>query len=30
MGGMRTEVMRGDPMDDGPRKIGGYTRRARG
>lgn len=27
MGGMRTEVMRGDPMDDGPRKIGGHTRR---
>ena len=27
MGGMRTEVMRGDPMDDGPRKIGGSTRR---
>ena len=27
MGGMRTEVMRGDPMDDRPRKIGGHTRR---
>lgn len=27
MGGMRTEVMRGDPTDDRPRKIGGYTRR---
>lgn len=26
MDGMRTEVMRGDPMDDGPRKIGGYAR----
>ena len=26
MGGMRTEVMCGGPMDDKPRKIGGHTR----
>ena len=26
MGGMRTEVMRGNPTDDRPRAVGGYAR----